>query len=155
MSFFPNPEIVSMLTATGQWDTLRDYMNTGSSLSSSAVPYYPGKPRSIGIEWSKVLKIIFTLKWKKSPISKHFMLFKIFKTDYETHPERFTLSSEGHHSADGRYYFSVRYCKENSKGSFIVTNFHIYGRTEGFKFMCESVDILMGKDDIYTDAVVY
>lgn len=151
MSFFPNPEIVSMLTASGQWDRLRSYMNTGG-LSASATPYYPA--RSLGVDWGYCVSLPFTRPTEKAPVSKHPVLFKMLKIEYEEHPERFVLSSEGHHGPDGRYYFSIKYDKNVGK-SWAYANLHVFGRTDGFKFLCDSIDILMGDYEIYENAVVF
>ena len=164
MSFLPSTDIhnqmVTTLSTTGQWEALRLYLASEPGLSASARPYYPPPPpppeyypRATGIDWKKVLCYPFVAPHKKSPPSKHPLLFKMFRMEFNKHPERFTLSSEGHHSADGRYYFSVKYFKECG-GSRIYANFHIYGRTDGYKFICESTDILMG-EEMYVDAVVY
>ncbi|AIW01874.1 MAG: hypothetical protein YSLV5_ORF16 [Yellowstone Lake virophage 5] len=170
MSFFPSTDVhnqmVHTLSTTGQWEALRLYLaSRETGLSASARPYYPPPPppppddyyrppRATGIDWKKVVAFPFKAPHKKAPHSKHPMLFKMYVMEFNKHPERFTLSSEGHHSSDGRYYFSIKFFKEGIKGQRMYSNFHIFGRTDGYKFMCESVDILMG-DENYVDAVVY
>ena len=150
MSSSINPEVVSMLTSTGQYDLLRLYLTTGSTPPPPPLP--PTTYRN-EINWDTVLRMPFIAPYKRTSESEHLILFKMFCLEFDEHPERFTIASVGHFDYDGRYYFSIKYYKEYNEQR-VNTVFHIYGHTKGKKFMCESVDIIMGLAK-YTNAVVY
>ncbi len=134
------------------------------ALRASAIPYVPvgyTHPRTeivkrpVGIHWANVIYLAFNAKMERAPISKHSTLYKLLRLEYTSNPGLFTLTSEGHHSEDGRYYCSFIYHRKNENGHYASANLHIYGRDVGFKFVCESMDILMADGENYYDAVIF
>jgi len=98
------------------------------------------------LDWTIKMKPYWGEGW-----SEHPNLFLLFQHFYETFPERFAIISEIHADNYGRTYFSYRYQRVGDKG---YTTFHAYGHFVGRKFLIDSVDIHIGKQE-YHDAAKF
>lgn len=121
----------------------------GDSVSSDEFFLRP-TPYKMDYDW--LLRWTIQMKpFRGDDWSQHPNLFLLYQHLYEAYPERFNITSEIKADDDGRTYFSYRYEKPGDKG---YSTFHAYGHFVGRKFLIDSVDIRIGKEQ-YHDAAKF
>lgn len=121
----------------------------GGSVASDEFFLRPS-PNKLDYDW--LLNWTIQMKpYRGDDWSQHPNLFLLYQHLYEAYPERFNITSEIKADDDGRTYFSYRYEKPGDKG---YSTFHAYGHFVGRRFLIDSVDIRIGKEQ-YHDAAKF
>lgn len=121
----------------------------GDSVSSDEFFIRPN-PNKVDYDW--LLRWTIQMKpYRGDDWSQHPNLFLLYQHLYEAYPDRFSVVSEIHGDDEGRTYFSYCYQKPGDK---CWSSFHAYGHFVGRKFLIDSVDIRIGKEE-YHDAAKF